>query len=401
MEDKPLIQEIALENFLSFGEEQRIALEPLNVLIGPNGSGKSNFLEAFALLHAAPVDLPKPIRESGGAIEWLWKGGEEPRPAKVAAVVSYEHAQRLQYSVSFRAEAGRFVLEDETVERPRPPSIGGEAYFRYGYQQGDAAVVYPTMFKEVDGERMPAPQLLKLGGLKGDQSVLAQRKDPEQYPEFAHLVQILSGIELYRGFDLDAYGVLKNPQKVDSIKIPLLESGSNLALVFNDLDNRGAEHRLVAELQRFCPTIERITQSIEGRTVQVLVHEKGFRDPIPASRLSDGILRYLCLLAILCHPEPPPLVCIDEPEQGMHPDAIHRIGELLIEASQRTQLVVTTHSDRLVSALRDVPESVVVCERGEEGTRLERLEPDRLQQWLEEYTLGELWMQGHLGGTRW
>jgi len=117
--------------------------------------------------------------------------------------------------------------------------------------------------------------------------------------------------------------------------------------------------------------------------------------------LSDGTLRYLCLLAVLCHPEPPPLVCLEEPEIGLHPDILKTVAELLVQASERSQLIVTTHSDILVSALTERAESVLVCERGEEGSRLTRLESEKLKDWLERYSLGELWMMGELGGTRW
>ncbi len=95
------------------------------------------------------------------------------------------------------------------------------------------------------------------------------------------------------------------------------------------------------------------------------------------------------------------MVCIEEPELGLHPDAVSTLGELLIEASKRTQLIVTTHSDALIAALSEVPEAVVVAERGDRGTSLRRLEPAKLERWLEEYRLGDLWRMGELGGNRW
>jgi predicted ATPase len=122
---------------------------------------------------------------------------------------------------------------------------------------------------------------------------------------------------------------------------------------------------------------------------------------IPANRLSDGTLRYLSLLAILCDPAPASLVCIEEPELGLHPDIISTIAKLLIEASQRTQLIVTTHSADIVSALWEFPESVVVCERDSAGSRMQRLDSIRLKKWLERYSLGELWLSGEIGGKRW
>jgi predicted ATPase len=229
---------------------------------------------------------------------------------------------------------------------------------------------------------------------------LSQRKDPLHFPEITYLGQLFSEIAIYWGWDYSDDGALKGSQRVDQPQDRLRGGGSNLALIVNDLEHRGAGPALLDELRRFSPMLEQITTKIQEGTVQVYAHERGLREPIPATRLSDGLLSYLCLLTILCHPEPPPLVCIDEPELGMHPDAIHRIGELLIEASQRTQLVVTTHSTELVAALSDFPEAVVVCERDEGGTRLRRLEREPLKEWLEKYTLGDLWAMGEIGGTR-
>ena len=122
---------------------------------------------------------------------------------------------------------------------------------------------------------------------------------------------------------------------------------------------------------------------------------------VPATRLSDGSMKYLCLLAILLNPHPPPIVCLEEPEMGMHPDLLPKIADLLVEASQRCQLIVTTHSDILVDALTDQLESVVVCEKHDGNTSMTRLDRQDLSSWLGKYRLGELWTNGQLGGVRW
>jgi predicted ATPase len=138
---------------------------------------------------------------------------------------------------------------------------------------------------------------------------------------------------------------------------------------------------------------------IEGGTVQVFFTEGEF--VIPATRLSDGTLRYLCLLAILCDPDPPPLICIEEPELGLHPDVLPKLADHLLAASKYTQLIVTTHSDVLVDVMSETPESIVVCEKQQGATSMTRLAVADLQVWLEKYRLGELWIRGELGGTRW
>jgi predicted ATPase len=104
-------------------------------------------------------------------------------------------------------------------------------------------------------------------------------------------------------------------------------------------------------------------------------------------------------MALLLDPTPPSVICIEEPEIGLHPDILPTIAEMLIEASQRTQLIITTHSDALVSAL--IPESVLVCEQNERGSHLRRLNPEKLKEWLENYTLGDLWRMGEIGGNKW
>jgi len=123
---------------------------------------------------------------------------------------------------------------------------------------------------------------------------------------------------------------------------------------------------------------------------------------VSAIRMSDGTLKFLCLLAALFHPNKPPLLCIEEPDVGLHPDALQLVAEALIEASETTQVIVTTHSEALVDALTDTPESVLICERDfDNGTQMKRLSKANLKEWLERYSLGQLWRKGEIGGGRW
>jgi predicted ATPase len=106
-------------------------------------------------------------------------------------------------------------------------------------------------------------------------------------------------------------------------------------------------------------------------------------------------------MAALFDPNPASVVCIEEPESGLHPDAVAVVADALREASTHMQLIVTTHSDALVDRFTDEPEHVVVCERdSDESTRFSRLSRDQLKEWLEEYTLGDLWRRGEIGGTQ-
>ena len=175
---------------------------------------------------------------------------------------------------------------------------------------------------------------------------------------------------------------------------------SNLGLVLNRLRREpSVRKRLLEALRVLYDGIDDFDVQIEGGTVQVFFHEG--RYTVPATRLSDGTLRYLCLLAVLCHPAPGPLVCIEEPELGLHPDVLPTLAQLLKEVSERTQIIVTTHSDVLVDALTDMPEAILVAGRSEHGTTLERLSAEKVRPWLDKYRLGQLWTRGEIGGTRW
>jgi predicted ATPase len=157
--------------------------------------------------------------------------------------------------------------------------------------------------------------------------------------------------------------------------------------------------QILEQLESLYAGISDFGVAIQDGSVQLYLEEGDFT--IPASRLLDGTLRFLCLLALLCDPEPPPLICIEEPELGLHPDVVPSLAHLLRDASTRTQLVVTTHSDTLVDALSDSPEDVVVCEKEDGQTILRRLEREALRLWLERYSLGQLWRAGEIGGNRW
>ncbi|MBD2665371.1 hypothetical protein B6N60_02809 [Richelia sinica FACHB-800] len=399
MEGKRFIHKIKLQNFLSYGSEGvEIELQPLNVLIGANTSGKSNLIEAFSILKATPTDLPAPFRQGGGVSEFLWKGSQETSIANIEVILDYPtRSQNLNYNLSWTAIAQRLEVVDEAVENEQAYEGEEDVYFYYRYQKGRPVLNINTI--KDDGGRYE--RKLRREDLILDQSVLSQRKDPDLYPELSYLSTEFSKIGLYRHWQMGRYSEPRNAQKPDLPQHPLLEDGSNLGLFLNDLKYRIGNQKIIEKLRKFYEQAEELDVRIYGGTVQIFIREEGLIQPIPATRLSDGTLRYLFLMGLLLDPTPPPLICIEEPEIGLHPDILPTIAEMLIEASQRTQLVVTTHSDALVSALSEYPESVIVCERDKKGSHLHRLETEKLKDWLENYTLGDLWLMGEIGGGRW
>ena len=388
-----LIRNLNPRNFLSFGPENSgIDLQPLNMFIGPNGSGKSNLIEAISLMRATSKDVRDVVRRGGGVADWIWKGNPTAA-ASVEWVVANSNASKpLRHTIEFKSVAKAFSLDDERVENEKADAGEKNPYFYYRYQHGQPVVNTKTAGR---------PTKLAKDTIEPDRSILVQRRDPESYPELAWLAENYEKIRIYREWAFGRSAVFREPQQTDMRNDLLEEDFSNLGLFLNRLKTHhpSAKRAILAGLKELYDGITDFEVALQERTVQVFFTEGDFA--IPATRLSDGTLRYLCLLAILCDPDPPPLICIEEPELGLHPDILPNLAELLIAASERTQLIVTTHSDILVDCMTETPECVVVCEKHDGKTEMRRLSNADLAVWLEKYRLGQLWIDGQLGGKRW
>ncbi|MDR0965237.1 MAG: AAA family ATPase [Myxococcales bacterium] len=389
------IESLRLDSLLSFAPQApEIPLQPLNVVIGPNGSGKSNLIEAIELLRATATAFASAIRDGGGVREWLWKGSSSPAHATLDARLCRESQSSLRYRLQFAASGPRTEIIDEAIEEAeKHRSDEKDVYFYYRFQNGRPVL---NVCERWDGER--TERHLQRESLLADESVLSQRKDPELYPELTWCAREFARIQTFREWSFGRYTALRQPQPADLPTDRLLPDARNLGLILNQLEHTDSGPKLDAMLRRFLPRLQRVSTLVQAGTVQFFLHEEGIKAPVPATRLSDGTMRFLAMSALLLSPNPPPLVCIEEPELGLHPDAVSLVAELLVAASERTQLIVTTHSDALVSALTDHIESVLVCEHLG-GTRLRRLSTDDLSHWLDQYRLGDLWLMGELGGN--
>lgn len=394
------LQSLRLDGLLSFAPgSDAIPLTGLNVLIGPNGSGKSNLIEALELLHSTPTAFANAIRDGGGAQEWLWKGDKSNGSATIEVLI--QGAQRipdLRYRLSFTAAGQRTEVTDEILEDSRKSKANApDVFFYYRFKAGNPVInVRDTAGGMLGGQR--SERHLERQSLVPDESVLSQRKDPDLYPELTLVGQQFGRIQSFREWRFGRYFELRQPQPADLPSDSLLPDSRNLGLVLNEIEHSGVSQDFNKILRRFLPRYDRFSTRIQGGTVQFYLHEEGLRAPVPATRLSDGTIRFMALLALLLSPNLPPLICIEEPELGLHPDAVALLAEVLTGAAGRTQLIVATHSEALVSALTEQADSVLVCEyRG--GTVLHRVESEKLQHWLKKYRLGEIWRIGEIGGN--
>ena len=175
-----LIRRLKISGMLSFGPAGiDLPMEPLNVLIGPNGSGKSNFIEALALLRAAPRDLSAPVKRMGGIAEWLWKGDGAPGVAAIDVEVAAPDAETpLRHALQITGKGQRFEVVDERIEDSSPDPSASDAGFYYRFRQGAPVIV------DDQGEERG----LQRDTVRPAESILSQRGDPDHYPKL-HLAR--------------------------------------------------------------------------------------------------------------------------------------------------------------------------------------------------------------------
>lgn len=354
------IERLQVKGLLSFGPDGiDLPLEPLNVIIGPNGSGKSNLLQVLELLRITAVsDL------SLSETEWkdlLWKGPpylDENAGGGATIVVTAtmppveELAESLVHHISLST-----------------------------YRANSISVSVSTV----------------------DEAGHITRLDIGSIPNDRHFLRLLgqwySSMRFYHNWTFGALAPPRQGHGGRSSAEALSENADNLAAVISRF-TAGRRKRLAEYLDRFYAGIVDVHTPVQDGKASVVVEEKNGRQ-IPAVRLSDGTLRYLCLLTILLDPDPPPLIAIEEPELGLHPDVVFDLARLLVKTSECTQLIVTTHSPTLIDALTDYPSSVVVCDKYDGQTRFKRVNPEALEVWNDEPGLGDVWSAGGIGGNPW
>ena len=400
-----MLKSLRLKNILSFRDSE-VDLRPLNILIGPNASGKSNLIEAVGVLQALPTDLPSFFRKNGPVSDWIWKGGSEngrePRIAEIAAVIDNPEGARpaeksLAYSIRFAETNGRLQVVGETLENIEPYDAQHDQPYVYLNVEDGYGQVWSSEPSVSQDESLVTPY-----NFPPVKSVMSGLRDSIAFPTLSQTAQRFASIRVYKNLSVGRDSPMGRPQRTDDEADFLREDFGNISLVVHNLQGRKAGAQMDEYLKRFYESYERMHSRVFEGAIQLTVNETGMSESIPASRLSDGTLRFIALLAILCHPDPPGPVCIEEPELALHPDAMAILADLLDYASERTQIIVTTHSPDLVDLFTSNPDAVVVCERGFDGdTELNRLSEDDLHEWLEDYRLAELWKKGVIGGNRW
>jgi predicted ATPase len=357
-EKRPL-EEISLSGYKSFRELNSFQMHSnLNVLIGANGSGKTNFIRFFELLGNimdANKGLQNYVSSRGRADAFLFQGMK----------VTPEFTAHLkfglnEYKFTLRAADDRSLFFAQESAPFRGP--------RYGPTQGS-------------------------GHLESSLARSTNRNSSQQW-----VVDTIRDWRVYHFHDTSPSAPVMGRCNVVDNDV-LHSNAANIAAFLLRLSHGHPEHyeqilETVRQVAPFFGTF--VLKEVAPGQTQLLWKDRYSDLLYYPHQLSDGTVRYICLATLLLQPDPPSTILVDEPELGLHPQAIKLLASLLHEAAVRAQLIVSTQSSVLLDEFE--PNHVIVANHRDGETVLARQNQDRLKDWLTEYTLGQLWEKNELGG---
>lgn len=358
-----MIESITIKNFKSI-KDLTLRLRPINVLIGPNGAGKSNFVNFFSFVYAIyDQRLGVYTSERGGADRILYLG----RKTSLSLVgrIDFANTNEYVFELSPDEQNGFFFLQEADW---------------FNVQKG-------TLYQVHNWSENLYGQGHKESVLRTDTSTRA-----------GYVKRYLESFRVYHFHDTSKTAPLKQTARLDDNRF-LRADGSNLPAFLYKLQQEEtlAFNRIEAIVRSIAPYFNRFDLQPTGDFIRLNWRQKSTDIYLDASDFSDGTLRFVALCTLLAQPHPPKTIMIDEPELGLHPYAISVLAGLVKGIRMPTQVILSTQSVNLVNEFE--PEDVIIVENQQNESVFKRLQKDTLIEWLDEYTLSELWNKNVLGGN--
>ncbi|MGE4285446.1 MAG: AAA family ATPase [Phycisphaerae bacterium] len=367
------LSKLSVSGFKSIRELKDFELGSLNIVIGANGAGKSNLIQLFRMLGAmAQLGLSTFVYERGGADSFCFNGPKET--PKITAELEFESCSEFAIGFNYYRFELRPTVDERFLINEYRKYLAGGTWHSYG----------PPSFESRLIEQMYEKASLGTG-----------------YGIGHFVYETIANWTVYHFHDTSSNAPMKRMGAIyDNFK--LRGDASNIAPLLLRLkqDSPESYRDILNAVRLVTPFFEDFRLDVremgEEKKVALSWKQKGSDFPMQAYHLSDGTIRFICLATALLQPYPPSTIIIDEPELGLHPAAIYMLAELIQATAKKTQVIVATQSPTLIDQF--AIEDIVVASRKNGASCFERLKESNYTQWLEDYTVGELWAKNVIEG---
>lgn len=361
-----------------------VRVRPMMVLIGANGAGKTSVLDALSLLSAsASGQLGASLSRMGGLASLVTRGVEQDLRWTVEMDVPNDVP--LRYELALEPRGGSYVIGQEVL-----------------YQQRSG---YPQPFKHIDSARgeiryyeIEQNRLVR-PTWDHDPLETSLSQVPKMYRQPEEMRKTLASATQYHALDVSPRAPVKLPQAMKPASLPGA-GGEDLVpfLYYLRETDRDRFDAIEDSVRAAFPAFQAFGfPPVAAGMLSLTWKDRSFNKPLYIHELSEGTLRFLWLASLLQSPDLSTITMIDEPEVSLHPELLSLLADLMRGAARQTQLIVATHSDRLIRFLE--PEEVLVMDTEEDGSaKLTWADSLDLESWLSEYSLDEVWRMGRIGG---
>jgi len=409
-----MIKTITLENFFSFGSNTKIELNPqVNVLVGINGSGKSNFLKAIRLLYEciAGEGFEKLFMKDWSGFGFVANFNENQADyikikyefdkdsiQKALNNQGYKFLNNPIYELTIHKSGSTSYYLEERLFTESTKKTDKEPFVFLEMKNGRGII--STREKGQIGLQRYSPDGNEIQ-FKTQETVLRQVSDPDRFYPLYVIKSAIESLIVYDYFDTTLGSKIRQPASF-GVEPRLLSTGENFAQILNRLKNQHAlQYEKIQELiKKINPHFIDTGFDLLGSLLYLVLREQKLSRSVGSSNISDGTLRYLLLLTILYNPERGSLICIDEPEIGLHPDMINTICEAMKFASKDSQLIIATHSPLLLNSF-DLDDILIFEKDSNNQSFVSVKSEDDFDGWNGDFLAGQMWLRGQIGGKRW
>lgn len=345
-----------------------LELKSLNILIGSNGVGKSNFIGFFKFMKKIiDKDLPVYTAELGGANKILHFGQKE--------------TPEIDFALLFIPNGYKAVLI---------PNVNDKFIFK-----NEKTYFFADKIRGYHG----GTKVYSLKSEGEENSQLPSRGHSQSIQ--GHIVKYIQDWKVYHFHDTSDTAKVKQTCNIDDCYI-FASDGANLSAFLRCVreNNEKSYNQIVKTIQRVAPFFQDFILEPEinnESTIKLKWKHKGTDEYFDAHDLSDGTIRFICLTTLLLQPNLPTIILLDEPELGLHPFALKLLASMFRKVSNKTQIIASTQSVTLADNF-DI-EDIIVVDRINNCSEFKRLDKSKYKDWLEEYSLGEIWQKNLIGGV--